>query len=169
MGVRARAREGPPEGPPEQNGDERTSVFREALVSPEPEEPEGPRPWPASHWDLEFTEAVLLSELFESFFGKPAKFSYQRRSEHGAALRRILARFDRFSWADPRYSGDPRGPLESRPGFRRACEVIRRRGRMAQLGNPKANRPNSLAYFLPQLDQESKALRRRARALEAEG
>lgn len=146
VSVRARAREGPTTG-----DEEEVSAFLAAALSPlQPDDrPSGPSAWPHERFDVSDTAAVELVELFEDAFGLPARFSYER---HGPQLRRILERFDRCAVAVP---GMRRGE-----GLRRLADRVRRWGQLYRAGNRNVAHVQSLPYFLPWLDQESKRLRR---------
>lgn len=153
--TRARARE-PDEGAPREAG----SFLAAALAARQPEQSTDPRrPWPLERFDLSDPRAVLLVELFESEFGRPAQFSYRR---HGPVLTRILDRIDRFTAAAPHGWDEARDRYRPGVGFEEAASLVRRWGRLSRVGRPDG-RPaavNSLAYFLPKLDQLSKRRRR---------
>jgi hypothetical protein len=158
--TRARARE------PDEEATRSESAFHRAAfaaVQPEAEAP-GPRPWPHEVFDLRVDERVVrLCELFEAEFGIPARFVY---AKHAEPLTRILDRFDRFTGeGDDRWGWLADG-RRRRPGagLRHAEQLVRRWGRLARLGNQRAAKVRSLAYFLPKLDQESKKRRRTWRA-----
>lgn len=160
--TRARARE------PDEGAGGGESAFARALLaasqaSVQPEDPpDAPRPWPNERFDLVDAELVEAAELFEELFHVKARFSFTRRADHGPRLRRILDRFDRFAGWRPEVvalgigGGDQRGRRE---GMRRLRALLERQARYRRLGNPRARAPQSLAYFLPRLDQESKAAR----------
>jgi hypothetical protein len=157
VSVGARARAGPPKEA--SSGGMRRFAAAQALIEA-PVRPNGPAPWPLEHFDLTDQELVELVELFEDRFGIAAQFSFRR---HGPLLRRVLERFDRFTGpAGDRsgYSADGRH-FRHGAGFRHAAALLERAGRSYRLSNPThPRRPRSLAYFLPRLDQESKARRR---------
>lgn len=155
--TRARARE-PDEGAPRGRG----SFLAAALAAPQTEESSDPRrPWPLERFDLGDTRVVLLVELFEAEFGREAKFSHKR---HGPVLRRILDRLDRFSDGAPEGWTEGRRRARYRPGvgYQEAAALVRRWGRLSRVGRPDGApaRVQSLAYFLPKLDQLSKRRRR---------
>lgn len=159
-GVRAYAREGPPEGAGEGGGG-----FLSAALSPTELDSEAPgaRPWPHEHFDLSDERAVLLVEAFERHFGIPARFRYDR---HGKELRRALDRFDRYTGeAGDRFGYDAAGRRrKAGAGFKAALALIRQRGALYRTGNLRLQKVRSLAYFLPVLDQQSKKVRRTWRA-----
>lgn len=145
VGVPASARAGPPTAA----GEERGSFLAVALAAAQPDtEAPARRPWPNERFDVPDPELVELVELFEEAFDCPAKFSFER---HGPGLRRALDRFERFTGT----SGHTR-----RAGYAEAAKLIRRWGRLARTGNRRASKVNSLAYFVPKLDQLSKRRRR---------
>jgi len=166
VGVRARAREGPAEATREDQGNDPPGPggFLAAALAPleANSEPSGPRPWPNERWDLRDERAVILVEAFEEAFGIPARFSYKR---HGSALARILDRLDRAHGERFGFTADGRRRKPG-AGLRRALELIRQRGALYRTGNLRLQKVQSLAYFLPVLDQESKTARRAARARE---
>ena len=151
VGVRAHAREGPPEGAGGGGG----AFLAVALAAAKPETAApGRRPWPNERFDLLDAEVVDLVELFEQEFGwLDARFSYQK---HGPILRRILDRFDRYA--------DPVDGFGTRVGYRRAAKLFRQRGALYRTGNRKLAKVKSMAYFLPILDQQSKKARREWKA-----
>lgn len=154
--TRACARE-PDEEAPREAG----SFLAAALAPPIPEERSDPRrPWPLERFDVAHQEAVELVELFEEEFGRDAKFSFK---DHGPVLERILARFDRFTGPCGDRSGYTLSGRRRRgAGWREAEALIRRWGRLSRVGRPDGApaRVQSLAYFLPKLDQLSKRRRR---------
>jgi hypothetical protein len=110
-------------------------------------------------FELRHQEAVELCDAFEAAFDRPARFSFTR---HGERLERILARFDRFSSFATR-----RGA-----GLSEAKAIIAAVGEDARWNVREAAKVNSLAYFLPILDEASKDRRRwwkRHRGPEVEG
>jgi DNA-binding transcriptional ArsR family regulator len=153
--TRARARE-PNEEAPGGGG----SFLAAALAAPQTEQNTDPRrAWPLERFDLSDARAVHLVELFEEEFGRPAQFSYKR---HGPILRRILDRLDRFSSGAPEGWDEGRDRYRPGVGYREAAALIHRWGRLSRLGRPDGApaRVQSLAYFLPKLDQLSKRRRR---------
>lgn len=163
VSLRARARDHPPEGAGEEGG----GFLESALAAHRaPPRPSGPRPWPHEHFDLRVDERiVILVELFEAEFGIPARWSY-RDHDRNRQLLRILERFDRHTGADGDRWGWRADGRRRRPGagLRHACGLIARWGRLRRAGNLRAAKPQSLAYFLPKLEQQSKKRRRTWRA-----
>lgn len=105
-------------------------------------------------------EVVELCEVFEGAFGKPSRFALTR-PEHRSRLERILARFDR-------YSGGCGEGLGDEHGLREARMIVREAGKAARSGVSWAAKIDSLAYFLPLLDEISKGRRRLWKATKAE-
>lgn len=103
--------------------------------------------WPLDGFELRHQEAVELCDAFEAAFGRPARFSFARHREQ---LERILARFDRFTG----FAGGGGAGLEE------ATAIIRAVGEEARWNVKAAAKINSLAYFLPILDEASKDRRR---------
>lgn len=159
-----RAREKPPD---EQRSEESNAFLAAALAGDEADpDPSGAGPWPEDFFDLRSDQRIVeLVDLFESEFGIPAKFSHRDYAEQ---LRLILDRFDRFTGA----VGDRGGwtadgrRWRAGAGLREAKALIRRWAKMRSLGNRRAVKVRSLAYFLPKLDQMSKKRRRTWRARE---
>jgi hypothetical protein len=104
--------------------------------------------WPLDGLEIGHQEAVELCDTFEAAFNRPARFSLRR---HGERLERILARFDRFSGKAGWRAG---------AGVAAAKAIIEDLGNDARWGAGPGAKIGSLAYFLPILDEASKAQRR---------
>lgn len=152
--------------PPDKQGTEEGNAFLAAAQAPSRDfsDPPGASPWPEDFFDLRSDErVVILVDLFESEFGIPAKFSYRDYAEQ---LQLILDRFDRFTGRAGDRGGWWTGRWRPGAGLREASALIRHWGKMRRLGNRRAVKVRSLAYFLPKLDQLSKKRRRTWRARE---
>lgn len=110
--------------------------------------------WPLDSFELRDQALVELCDVFEASFGRPAHFSFR---QHGERLRRVLARFDRFTG---RAGASERSDGRPGPGLREAKTLVQELAREAKAGVPSAKRINSLAWFVPVLDQASKERRR---------
>src|SRR5262249_27340805 len=104
--------------------------------------------WPIDVYELEDQAIVELCDVFEAAFGRPARFSFART---GPTLRRLLERFDRY--------GGP-GLRTPDAGAAWLRTLIRETGAEARAGVGSARKINSLAWFLPVLDEASKDKRR---------
>jgi hypothetical protein len=105
--------------------------------------------WPLEPFEVRHQEAVELCDAFEAAFDRPARFSFAR---HLAYLERIFARFDRYTGLS---AGHTRGA-----GLAEAMAIIADIGEEARWNVGRAAKINSLAYFLPILDEASKGRRR---------
>jgi hypothetical protein len=108
-------------------------------------------------------EAVELCDAFEAAFGRDSHFSL-RKAEHAGRLQRILARFDRYTGVAGRRQLADRAGV----GLAEARRFVEAVGREARAGVGWAAKIDSLAYFLPVLDELSKGRRRHWKATQAE-
>jgi hypothetical protein len=95
-------------------------------------------------FEVRHQQLVEICDVFEAAFDRPARFSFARHAER---LERILARFDRFS-------------LGRDVGLSEATAIVKAVGEEARWNLKAAAKINSLAYFLPILDEASKDRRR---------
>lgn len=158
----ARARERPPDGEARRKRSSIRSIIAQTFARDDPAilEAERDRRYNRHRSGIGRSEAVELCEAFEDAFSKPSKFSFER-PEHLGRLERILARLDRYI--------DGRRGYEqcSGAGLREARRFVESVGKEAQAGVGWASQIDSLAYFLPVLDEISKGRRRLWKATKA--
>lgn len=157
----ARARERPPDGEARRSRSTIRSEIAWSLAGDDPSlaDAEADRRYTRHARGVGGFEAVELCETFEDAFGKPSKFAFDR---HLPRLERILARLDR-------YTGGRRGYEDAQGhGLQEARMIVREAGREARAGVGWAAKIDSLAYFLPLLDEISKGRRRLWKATKAE-
>lgn len=107
-------------------------------------------------FDLSDQELVEACEAFESIFDRPARFSFHRE-EHAGRLRRLFARFDRFSG---------RSRFNAGAGLRELRHFMLAVAEQAPAREVDAI--GSLAYFLPVFEEISKGRRRLWKSHQAE-